>query len=105
MAARRIDIKDYCESLYTELFDMKSRLGEFVTTLQQMEGEQKKVLSPHINHLNEMISFIEWKLEIFNKVCPVELNRFAQDIESIVSVPPVETLKEGDQPAGGDVGG
>jgi hypothetical protein len=105
MATRRIDIKDYCESLYTELFGMKSRIGEFVTTIEQMEGEQKKALNPHLRHLNEMISFIDWKLEIFYKVCPVDLSRFGQDFESIVSVPPVETLKEGDQPAAGDIGG
>ena len=105
MAARRIDIKDYCESLYTELFGMKSRLGEFVTTLEQMEDKQKKALNPHIRHLREMISFIDWKLEIFNKVCPVDLSRFGQDFESIVSVPPVETVKEDDEIAGGYVGG
>ncbi len=104
MAARKIDIKDYSESLYIELFDMKSRLREFITTLEQMEGEEKNVLNPHIRHLNEMISFIDWKLEIFNKVYPVNMGRFAQDIDSTVSVPPVE-LEEGDQPAAGDIGG
>ncbi len=104
MAARRIDIKDYCESLYTELFSMKSRLGEFVTTLEHMEGKQKETLNSHIKHLNEMVSFIEWKLEIFYNVCPVDLSRFGQEIESIVSVPPVET-KESEQIPGGYVGG
>jgi hypothetical protein len=102
MAARKIDIKDYCESLYTELFDMKSRLGMFVTKLEQMEGKEKEVLNPHNRHLHEMISFIDWKLEIFNKVCPVDMSRFYQDFESTVSVPPAE---ESDQPAAGYIGG
>jgi hypothetical protein len=105
MTAQKLDIKDYSDSLYTELFDMKVRLSEFLSTIEQVEGGKGGVLSPYAKHLSEMISFIDWKLEIFNKVSPVEWNRFTHDVESTVSVPPVGHLKEKDQPAGGYVGG
>lgn len=104
MTAKRIDIKDYCDSLYTELFDMKSRLGEFVSTIDQIEGKKSGVLSSYGKHLHELISFIDWKLQIFNKVCPVNWSKFSHDVESTVSVPPAGDLKE-DEPAGGFVGG
>ncbi len=104
MAARKIDIKDYCESLYSELYGMKSKLGEFVTTLEQMEDEQRNTLHLHTKHLYEMISFFEWKLEILSKDCPIDLSKFGQDFESTVSVPPVG-LKESEQTAGGYIGG
>ena len=104
MAAKKIDIKDYSESLYAELYGMKSRLGKFATTLEQMEGKEKEVLNPLYKHLHEMINFIDWKLQIFNKVCPVDLSRFGQDFESRVSVP-TENLKESDQPPAGYIGG
>jgi hypothetical protein len=56
MTAKRIDIKDYCDSLYTELFDIKSRLGEFVSTIDQIEGKKSGVLSSYGKHLHELIS-------------------------------------------------
>jgi hypothetical protein len=104
MTAKRIDIKDYCDSLYTELFDIKLRLGEFLSTIDQIEGKKSGVLSSYGRHLHELISFIDWKLQIFNKVCPVDWSKFSHDVEGTVSVPPVESLKV-DETAGGYVGG
>ncbi len=105
MATRQIDIKDYCDSLYKELYGVKSRLSEFVTMIEHMEDKNKKILNPYIRHLRETLGFIDWKMEIFSKVCPIDWSKFIQDIESTVSVPPVETREESKQPAGGFVGG
>jgi hypothetical protein len=105
MAAKQIDIKDYCDSLYTELFGMKSKLGEYVTMIEQMEESKKTLLNPSIRHMDEIINFLDWKIEIFSKVCPVDMSKFVKDVESAVSVPPVETMKESKLPAGGYLGG
>ncbi len=104
MATRTLDIKDYCDSLYKELFDMKSRLGEFVTMIEKAEGREKNVLHPYIRHLDELMSFIDWKMEIFNKICPVDWSKFTKGVESTVSVPEVNP-KETELTAGGYVGG
>ena len=104
MATRQNDIKDYCDSLYTELFSMKSKLGEFVSMIEQKEEKEKTLLNPYKRHMNEIISFIDWKLVIFSKFYPVAWNRFAKDFESTVSVPPVETM-ESEQTPGGYIGG
>ena len=104
MTARKLDIKGYCDSLYTEMFDTKKRLGNYVTMIEQTEGKDKLILNQYSRHLDELISFIDWKLEIFNKVCPVDWGKFTEGIESTVSVPPVGT-QEKDQPAGGYMGG
>ncbi|UCD36322.1 MAG: hypothetical protein JSU90_05695 [Nitrospiraceae bacterium] len=105
MAARKLDIKNYCDTLYGELFGIKTKLNEFVTMIEYTEGKERQTLGSYSRHLQELISFIDWKLEIFNKVCPVDWNRFTHDVESTVSVPPMEGREESDLPAGGYVGG
>ena len=104
MATRQNDIKDYCDSLYTELFSMKSKLDGFVKMIEQKEEKEKTLLNPYKRHMNEIISFIDWKIVIFSKFNPVDWSRFDQDFESTVSVPPVE-MKESEQTPGGYIGG
>jgi hypothetical protein len=59
----------------------------------------------HIRPLHETIGFIDWKLEIFSKVSPFDWSKYVEGIESTVSVPPEGPFNEGDQPAGGYLGG
>ena len=101
MATRKIDINNYCDSLYTELFNMKTRLVEYATQIEHMEGKERSMLNSFVRHLNELISTIDWKLEIFTKVCPVD---WGKEFDTRVSVS-TEPIKESDQPAGGYVGG
>ena len=105
MTDKLIDTKSFCNSLYKELFGMKSKLEEFASTIEHTEGKTKEALQSYTHHLREMANFIEWKLEIFSKVCPVDWSKLDMDVESKVSVPPVETGKESEMPAGGYVGG
>ncbi len=105
MATRENDIKDYCDSLYTELFTMKSKLGEFSCMIELKEEKEKTLLNPFKRHIDEILSFIDWKLVIFSKLYPVAWKRLAQDFEGTVSVPPVETMKESEQTPGGYIGG
>jgi hypothetical protein len=86
------------------MFDMKKRLGNYVTMIEQTEGKDTLILNQYSRHLDELISFIDWKLEIFNKVCPVDWSKFTEGIESTVSVPPVGPMQEKDQ-LGGYMGG
>lgn len=105
MAAKHIDINNYCDCLYTELSGMKENLGGFLTQIDLMEGKDKTVLSSHVRHLNELIQTIDWKLEIFAKECPIDWNKFGKGSESTASVPTSEDLKESDFPGGGFAGG
>lgn len=104
MATRKIDINSYCDSLYTELFKIKASLVEYVTQIEHMDGKERSILNPFVRHLNELINTIDWKLEIFTKVCPVDWGRFVKGVESNVSVS-TDTMKEGEQIAGGYFGG
>ncbi len=66
MAEKR-DIRTYCKTIYDELEDMRMRLcslGEGI----EIEGSTGLMLRRHID---ELVNAIDWKLEIFSKVCPV----------------------------------
>lgn len=102
--ATKLPIDQYCDSLYAELYNMKSRLVEFVMEIEHMEGKERSLLNPFTRHLNELIKAIDWKLEIFTKVCPVDWSKYFKGVETTVSVS-TETLKESEQPGGGFLGG
>ncbi|MBI4682391.1 MAG: hypothetical protein HY757_04735 [Nitrospirae bacterium] len=101
MAAKHVDIKGYCDSLYEELSDMKNRLIGLKGQLEVMERKDKTVLSPHVRHLDELIQSIDWKLEIFAKSCPVDWGKFGEKSETTASVP----TRERDLPSGGGYAG
>ena len=104
MATVKSSVKNYCDSLYKELYHMKIKLGKFASIIEQGKGKSKDELIPYVRHLHDIVSFIEWKMEIFNKVSPIDWSKFGEDVETEVSVPPIE-LTDTDQPAAGDLGG
>ena len=105
MTARKIDMNDYCNSLYSEMSSMKDRLGGFISQLDSMGGKDKAKLSSHHKHLSELIQAIDWKIEIFSKECPVDWERLGKESEASASVPTSEEFKEMDFPSGADAGG
>lgn len=104
MATAKSSIESYCNSLYTELFHMKIKIGKFASIIDEGKGKSKEELVPYVRHLHDIASFIEWKMEIFNKVCPVEWSKFGKHVETEVSVPLIE-LSDSEQTSGGFVGG
>lgn len=105
MTARKTDVNDYCNSLYSEMASMKDRLGEFMAQLDSMGAKEKEKLGTHYKHLNELIQTIDWKLEIFNKECPVDWQMLGKTSEGPASVPTSEEFKAKDYPTGGEAGG
>jgi hypothetical protein len=101
MAVKHVDIEGYCDSLYSELSDMKNRLMGLKGQIEGMRGNSRTVLTPHVRHLEELIQSIDWKLEIFAKSCPVDWSKFGLKGETTVSVPTTDR----DMPAAGYGGG
>jgi len=50
---------------------MKSRLLGFVNDIEHMKGPESEMLKPHIPHFHDIVKTIDWKLEIFTRVCPL----------------------------------
>ncbi len=105
MATKHDDKKEYCDCLFSELSSIKDNLSSFVDQIEMMDEKGGGAFCSHAKHLNELISNIDWKMEIFTKECPVDWNTLGKDSEASVSVPTSESLKEKDFPAGGYAGG
>jgi hypothetical protein len=101
-SAGNIEFRNYCDSVYDELTDMKERLYDLVSCIEYMPENEKKVLHPHIRHLKDIANTIDWKLEIITKVCPADWSKYSKETDSpSVKVPE----KSGEDFAGGYVGG
>ncbi len=101
-SVRNMGMKDYCDTMYNELSDMKARILEFADEIDHMQGHQKETLLPHAQHFRDIARTIEWKLEILTKVCPFDWAGYRGDVEKISSV---QETSEKDVVAGGYLGG
>ncbi|HET6514253.1 MAG TPA: hypothetical protein VFG09_03775 [Thermodesulfovibrionales bacterium] len=79
-------VRDYCDTVYTELTGMKSRLDDIVKEIKLMKGPEADLLRSHIPHLVELSDKIGWKLDLFLKVCPSDWKGYAAEFEPSASV-------------------
>ncbi|MFN3740918.1 MAG: hypothetical protein ACK4TF_09665 [Thermodesulfovibrionales bacterium] len=91
---KNIDYRKICEDLYAELDTMKERLSLLVEKIDMLGPELKERFRPVVRHLDEIINTIEWKMEIFTKVCPFDFSGYHREVESGSSIPLVEKTKE-----------
>jgi hypothetical protein len=101
--ARDISMTKYCDSIFDELSDMKSRTLALVGCIEEMKGEEKEMVKSHITHLRDIANLIEWKLEILTKVCPADWTKYSKGAENVSVKVPEEFDHE--FAAAGDVGG
>ena len=103
-SARNISIGNYCDSIFDELSDMKSRTLDLVECIAKMQGPEKELVKSHMTHLRDIANLIEWKLEILTKVCPADWTKYSKGAENLVSVKVPESF-DSEFAAAGDMGG
>jgi hypothetical protein len=99
-----ISMRGYCDTVYLELSDIRSRILELTDKIEKTYGVEDEVFKAHSRHLHELADFVEWKLQLITKVCPHDWKGFGEEVESMVSVPVQERLKE-TEVSGGYIGG
>lgn len=104
-AAKRLDIKEYCNTLYDDLNGMKGKLSKYVEQIETFQGKDKEHVGSHAKHLKEVIRTIDWKLEIIAKSCPLDTDRFAAGAEEHAGVPLEDPGERAKRTAGGSIGG
>ncbi len=103
-SARNIGITNYCDLVFDELTDMKSRALDLVGSIENMKGEEKEIVKSHITHLRDIANLIDWKLEILTRVCPADWTKYSKGAENVVSVKEPEGFDR-EFAAAGDMGG
>ena len=101
MATAKGEFTDYCDTLFSELTDMRRRISRLIEGIEEVPVKSRIKLMEHVPHLEEIKRVIDWKLEILGRVCPYEWKGFGPDVESSVSVEPTETEIQ----SGGYIGG
>jgi hypothetical protein len=101
MATAKGEFNEYCDTLFSELTDMRSRVSQLIEGIEEMPVKSRIKLMEHVPHLEEIMRVIDWKLEIIGRVCPYEWKGFGADVESTVSVESTETEIQ----SGGYIGG
>ncbi len=98
------EFRSYCDTVYRELSEMKSRLLGFVKQIEGMKGPEKEALKAHAAHFQDIINTIDWKLEILTRVCPFEWTGYT-GVERTASVPADQALSQQELVGAGSVGG
>lgn len=102
---KNFNMGSYCDAVYDELTDMKSRALGLVDCISQMQGEEKDLVKSHMTHIREIANLIDWKLEILTKVCPADWTKYSKGAEeNSVSVKAPEEFDR-ELAAAGDMGG
>ncbi|MBF0506547.1 MAG: hypothetical protein HQL09_06910 [Nitrospirae bacterium] len=99
------NIRSYCDVIFDELTDMKSRVLGLVRDIELMQGHDKELVISHVRHLNDIANTIDWKLEILTKVCPTDWMRYAAGAESVSVKVPGKAEFDKDFTSAGDFGG
>ncbi|MGD1074766.1 MAG: hypothetical protein ABR903_01605 [Thermodesulfovibrionales bacterium] len=102
--SREKGFKSYCDSVQSELSDMRSKLLGFVRDIELMSGPERETLQPHVQHFHDIVKTIDWKLEILTKVCPFDWTGYSSEVARTASVRMLEQ-SEKDAVAGGYIGG
>jgi len=101
MATAKGEFNEYCDTLFSELTDIRGRVTQLIEGIEEMPVKSRIKLMEHVPHLEEIKKVIDWKLEIVGRVCPYDWKGFGPDVESTVSVEATETETAG----GGYIGG
>ena len=99
-----INVKAYCDEVYTELEGMRMKLLTMIDDLSCAYGEEDKTIKSFERHLTDLADQIEWKLQILSHACPYDWKGSVERVESTVSVQQPE-VAEGPDFSGGYVGG
>lgn len=79
-----MDVKGFCDEVYTELSGMKKRMIELRDNALN-QGAKNKIIGAYERHLSELVEEIEWKIQILSHSCPYDW-KGSDDFEHTVQV-------------------
>ncbi len=76
-----IDVRNYCESVYRELSEMKKKAFGLVCSVETTTAAEEARRQEYFE-LFDLVDYIEKKLESLTKACPVDFRSTQEEIES-----------------------
>jgi hypothetical protein len=78
-----MDIKYYCESMYSELTGMKARLYDILRVIDQMPVEARAKIRPQTSELHILVGDLSRRIDRLMTECPADWSKAKMEIEEI----------------------
>jgi len=78
-----MDIKVYCDSMYTELTGMKARLYDILRVIEQMPRESQAKIRPQTSELHIMVGDLSRRIDRLMTECPADWSKEKLEIEEL----------------------
>ncbi len=78
---KNLDVRQYCDVVYKELSEMKTKAFDLVCKLETTTNEEEKRKDEYLE-LFELVDYIEKKLESLTSECPSDWKITQEEIES-----------------------
>lgn len=77
-----MEVRYYCDSMYSELTFFKAKIYNIVRAVERMPSENKEKLIPKLNELYYLMDYINEKIDQLMRECPVNWSATKKEIES-----------------------
>ena len=78
-----MDIKDYCDSTYSELTGMKARLYDILAVIDQMPRETQAKIRPQTHELHILVGDLSRRIDRLMTECPADWSKAKMEIEEL----------------------
>ncbi len=80
-----MDVKDYCESVGSELNGWKTKLDNVIQRTEKMAGKDKEDVEPLVAELKDMMDDLDERIAALARECPSEWGGEKSDIDGKMS--------------------
>ena len=78
-----MDIKYYCESMYSELTGMKARIYDILRVIEAMPRETQAKIRPQTHELDIMVGDLSRRIDQLMTECPTDWSQAKMEIEEL----------------------
>ncbi|MFA5110924.1 MAG: hypothetical protein WC443_05940 [Desulfobaccales bacterium] len=78
-----MDIKDYCDSMYAELTNMKARLYDILRVIDRMPREERAKIRSQTDELHILVGDLSRRIDRLMKECPTDWSKAKMEIEEL----------------------
>jgi hypothetical protein len=78
-----MDIKYYCDSMYSELTGMKARIYDILQVIEQMPRETQARIRPQTEELHFLVGDLSRRIDLLMTECPADWSKEKMEIEEL----------------------
>ncbi len=80
-----MDIREYCDSMYTELTGMKGKVYEILKVIERMPREERAKIRPQTDELQILVGDLSRKIDRLMLQCPADWSKTKAESEEVIN--------------------